>query len=79
MIFYTFYYSGFGVAVVIKYLLGILMSLMRGPVVEEPIVEIKEEEKVSHLRLLPPLPPAEDPNTQLQPFGTEVSKEDAGQ
>ncbi|KAH1003553.1 hypothetical protein HUJ04_003457 [Dendroctonus ponderosae] len=79
LIFYTFYYSGFGMAVVIKYFLGILMSLMRGPVVEEPIVEIKEEEKVSHLRVLPPLPHAEDPNTQLQPFGMEVSKEEAGQ
>lgn len=55
------------------------MSLMRGPVVEEPIVEIKEEEKVSHLRLLPPLPPADDPNTQMQAFGLDITKEDNGQ
>ncbi|XP_030749975.1 ryanodine receptor isoform X1 [Sitophilus oryzae] len=79
LLFYSFYYSGFGFVVVIKYLLGILMSLMRGPVVEEPMIEIKEEEKVSPLRMLPQLPPAEDPNTQIQAFGVDVTKEEGGQ
>jgi ryanodine receptor 2 len=35
MIFYAFYYSGFGVSVVIKYFLNVLMTLMRGPAPEE--------------------------------------------
>lgn len=55
------------------------MSLMRGPMVEEPVVEIKEEEKVSHLRVLPQLPPAEDPNAQLPALAMDVSKDETGQ
>lgn len=64
---------------VIRYFLGVLMSLMRGPMVEEPVVEIKEEEKVSHLRVLPQLPPAEDPNAQLPALAMDVSKDETGQ
>uniref|UniRef100_A0A6P7G955 Ryanodine receptor-like n=1 Tax=Diabrotica virgifera virgifera TaxID=50390 RepID=A0A6P7G955_DIAVI len=79
MIFFAFYYSGFGVAVVIRYLLGILMSLMKGPAVEEPVVEQVEEEKSAPLRVLPSLPSTEEQNTQMQAFGMDITKEDDGQ
>ncbi|XP_035793570.1 ryanodine receptor-like isoform X10 [Anopheles albimanus] len=75
MIFYAFYYSGFGVSVVIKYLVNILMSLMRGPAQEEeePIPEAEPS-----LRALPPLPLEEAPGT-VQAFGLDISKEENGQ
>ncbi|XP_014249566.1 ryanodine receptor isoform X2 [Cimex lectularius] len=57
--FYAFYYSGYGVSLVLKYIGGIIYSLMSGPQAEEPVVEVKEEEK-HHLRLMPALPPAEE-------------------
>ncbi|KAJ8982736.1 hypothetical protein NQ317_014034 [Molorchus minor] len=79
MIFYAFYYSGFGVTVVIRYILGILMSLMRGPVVEEPVTQIAHEEKVGPMRMLQSLPSTEEPNTQIQAIGMDVTKEDSGQ
>ncbi|XP_045464164.1 ryanodine receptor isoform X4 [Harmonia axyridis] len=79
LIFNTFYYSGYGVAIVMQFFMGILMSLMRGPVVEEPVVEVKEEEKSGHLRMLPALPSAEEQNSQMQAFGMDVVKEDNGQ
>lgn len=79
LIFYAFYYSGFGVAVVIKYLLGVLMSLMRGPIVEEPVIQIAHEEKVGPMRVLPSLPSTEEQNTQMQAFGLDITKEDNGQ
>lgn len=76
LIFYAFYYSGFGFAVILKYFFGILMSLMRGPLVEEPVVEVKEM-KVEHLRMLPPLPTAEDAQkTEMQAFGLDITKEE---
>ncbi|CAH0546152.1 unnamed protein product [Brassicogethes aeneus] len=75
LIFYAFYYSGFGVAMVLKYFLGILMSLMRGPLVEEPVIEVKEM-KVEHLRMLPPLPAAEEPPKEIQAFGMDITKEE---
>ncbi|XP_063919785.1 ryanodine receptor isoform X1 [Zophobas morio] len=78
MIMYAFYYSGFGVAVIFKYVFGVLLSLMRGPV-EEPVVEIKEEEKVGLTRVLPALPSTEEANTQMQAFGLDITKEDNGQ
>lgn len=78
LIFFAFYYSGFGVAVVIKYILGILMSLMRGPAVEEPVIQVAVEEKTGPLRVLPSLPTTEEQNTQIQAFGVEISKEDNG-
>uniref|UniRef100_A0A182QKY2 Ryanodine receptor 3, brain n=1 Tax=Anopheles farauti TaxID=69004 RepID=A0A182QKY2_9DIPT len=75
MIFYAFYYSGFGVSVVIRYLVNILMSLMRGPAQEEeePIPEAEPS-----LRALPPLPLEEPPGT-VQAFGLDISKEENGQ
>ena len=53
MIFYAFYYSGFGVSLIIKYIFGILMSLMRGPAEEYNEVPQIEEEKT--MRALPAL------------------------
>ncbi|XP_067007679.2 ryanodine receptor [Anabrus simplex] len=82
MIFYAFYYSGFGVSVVIRYIVNVLMSLMRGPQTEEPVVEVKEEEKIGPLRVLPALPATPDEATaptQLQAFGLDITKEDNGQ
>nr|CAD7424343.1 unnamed protein product [Timema monikensis] len=81
MIFYAFYYSGFGVSVVIRYVVRVLMSLMRGPQVEEPVVEVKEDEKMGPLRVLPALPATDEgaPPTQLQAFGLDIKKEDNGQ
>lgn len=53
---------------------------MRGPQIEEPVVEVKEEEKHGPLRVLPALPPTPDePNTQIQAFGLDITKEDNGQ
>lgn len=58
LIFYAFYYSGFGFGCVINYFMRLLLTLMRGPNLEEPIVEVKEEEEKPsrHLPALPPTP-----------------------
>lgn len=58
MIFYSFYYSGYSVSIVIGYFMKLLLSLMRGPSMEEPVVEVKEEDiRISrHLPALPPTP-----------------------
>jgi len=65
MIFYAFYYSGFGVGCVIKYFMRLLLTLMRGPHVEEPVVVKEEEEKPSrHLPALPPTP--DESNLQVK-------------
>ncbi|XP_043461888.1 ryanodine receptor isoform X4 [Leptopilina heterotoma] len=78
MIFYAFYYSGFGVGVVIQYFMKLLLTLMRGPHVE-PVVEVKEEEE-KPLRHLPALPPTPDEsNMQVQAFGMDITKEEGGQ
>lgn len=53
---------------------------MRGPQQEEPVAEVKEEEKVGHMRVLPALPSAaEEQNTQMQAFGLDITKEEGGQ
>ncbi|XP_043283357.1 ryanodine receptor isoform X10 [Venturia canescens] len=79
MIFYAFYYSGFGVGCVINYFMRLLLTLMRGPNLEEPVVEVKEEEgKPSrHLPALPPTP--DESNLQVQAFGMDITKEEGGQ
>lgn len=54
---------------------------MRGPQIEEPVV-VKEEElvKAGPIRVLPALPAAaEEQSKEVQPFGADVTKEDAGQ
>lgn len=79
-IFFAFYYSGYGVSIILRYLVHILMSLMRGPQQEEPVVEVKDEEKVGPMRVLPALPAAaDDQNTQMQAFGLDITKEEGGQ
>lgn len=80
MIFYAFYYSGFGFSVVLKYFFNILMSLMRGPPVEEmEQVPVESEERGgSMMRALPALPP-EDPPGQIAAFGVDINKEENGQ
>ncbi|XP_057319088.1 ryanodine receptor isoform X9 [Microplitis mediator] len=79
IIFYAFYYSGFGVGIVINYFLKFLLALMRGPHVEEPVVEVKEEEE-KYSRHLPTLPPTPDEsNLQVQAFGMDITKEEGGQ
>jgi hypothetical protein len=58
------------------------MSLMRGPQIDEPMEEMKEEEKIGPLRVLPALPATPDEAsspTQLQAFGLDITKEDNGQ
>lgn len=55
-----------------------LLNLMRGPQVEETVVAQKEE-KIP-LRMLPALPATPDePNTQIQAFGLDITKEEGGQ
>lgn len=43
---------------IIRYIGGVIYSLMSGPT-EEPVVEVKEEEK-GRLRLMPALPPTDE-------------------
>lgn len=70
-IFYAFYYSGYGVWQIIRYLLiDVLMSLMRGPA-EEVIEEVPVEEDRFRMRALPALP-SEDTSS-------DTNKEDNGQ
>ncbi|KAJ8867411.1 hypothetical protein PR048_031212 [Dryococelus australis] len=54
---------------------------MRGPQLEEPVVEVKsEEEKMGPLRVLPALPSSDEAGaTQMQAFGLDITKEDNGQ
>ncbi|KAL0274262.1 UNVERIFIED_CONTAM: hypothetical protein PYX00_006731 [Menopon gallinae] len=69
MFFYLFYYSGFGVASIIKYFLGLLMNLMRGPK-EEVIEQVVEEEKTTMKPLgAPPLPEDTGPPALPSPPG----------
>lgn len=73
IVFYIFYYTGYGNVCVVKYIFGIIMNLMRGSATLLPI----EEEKF-HARTLPPLPIEEPPGT-VQAFGRDISKEENGQ
>lgn len=73
MIFYAFYYSGFGVGIVINYFLQFLLALMRGPHVEELVVEVKEEEE-KYSRHLPTLPPTPDESNLQVIFAFSISK-----
>ncbi|XP_055318049.1 ryanodine receptor isoform X5 [Sitodiplosis mosellana] len=76
-IFYAFYYSGYGVMAIIKYLLiNVLMSLMRGPA-EEVIEEAPIEEDKFSMKAL--ALPAEETSTTMQAFGLDISKEENGQ
>lgn len=46
MIFYSFYYTGYGFWAVIRYFINILMGLMRGPAVEEEEIVTVAESKI---------------------------------
>lgn len=77
-IFYAFYYSGYGVSLIIKYfLINVLMSLMRGPA-EEVVEETPVEEDRFAMKALPALP-SEETSTTMQAFGVDISKEENGQ
>ncbi|XP_025830516.1 ryanodine receptor [Agrilus planipennis] len=77
LIFYAFYYSGYGVSIILGFFFKILMFLMRGPQTEEQVIEIKEEEKTGPMRVLPALPAAsEEPNNQVQAFGLDIAKDE---
>lgn len=58
MIFYSFYYSGYGFYVVLRYFFNILMNLMRGPAVEEEEIPLVAEVERLPTLALPPLPGA---------------------
>ncbi|XP_050357867.1 ryanodine receptor isoform X13 [Nymphalis io] len=51
LFFYFFYYIGYGFVVVIRYVFGVLLGLMRGPQSEEAPPEPTEEEKIGQLKL----------------------------
>lgn len=77
IIFYSFYYSGYGVSLVIKYLLiNVLMSLMRGPA-EEVVDTAPVEEERFMSKPLPALA-SDDSSKSVQPFGADAGKEDTG-
>ncbi|XP_055857536.1 ryanodine receptor isoform X3 [Episyrphus balteatus] len=78
IIFYMFYYTGYGNVCVVKYIFGILMNLMRGSGSDEPEVMLPIEEDKFGGRSLPPLPIEEPPGT-VQAFGLDISKEENGQ
>ncbi|XP_050555809.1 ryanodine receptor isoform X22 [Spodoptera frugiperda] len=79
MFFLLFYYLGYGMLVVIRYIFGVLLGLMRGPQTDEPPPEPTEEEKIGS-RHLPALPPADDTGQmQVSAFGLDITKEDNGQ
>lgn len=50
---------------------------MRGPQIEEPVVEIKEEEKSGPLRIIPALPPPEDSSLLPSDGSRDMKKEDS--
>ncbi|XP_038217168.1 ryanodine receptor isoform X32 [Zerene cesonia] len=89
LFFYLFYYIGYGFVIVIRYIFGVLLGLMRGPQVEEAPPEPEEEEKIgqfkhrlmqSPTRHLPALPSADDTGQmQVSAFGLDITKEDNGQ
>lgn len=73
IIFYAFYYSGFGVSCIIKYLfINILMSLMRGA--EEEVVETITTDANGFPRALPP--PLEETTGTVQAFGLDITKDE---
>lgn len=77
MIFYAFYYTGYGFYAIIRYFFNILMNLMRGPAVEEEELPMVAEAETIPSLALPPLP-IEEQQSSAQAFGVEFSKDDAG-
>ncbi|XP_073986803.1 ryanodine receptor isoform X3 [Rhodnius prolixus] len=79
LFFYGFYYTGYGFSLVLKYIGGIIFSLMSGPPVEDTVVEVKEEEKPGALRMIAALPPAEESPPSSADFTKEESQPPRGQ
>jgi ryanodine receptor 2 len=75
MIFYAFYYTGYGFYAMLRYFFNILMNLMRGPAVEEEELPLVAEVETLPSLSLPPLP-IEEQQTSVQAFGSELSKEE---
>lgn len=72
-IFYSFYYSGYGVSLIIKYLLiNVLMSLMRGPT--EEVVETAPVEEDHFYPKSLAAPPVEEVTTPIP----DINKEENG-
>lgn len=78
MIFYAFYYTGYGFYAILRYFFNVLMNLMRGPAVEEEEMPLVAEIQTLPSLALPPLP-IEEQQSSVEAFGLEVSKEDSGQ
>jgi ryanodine receptor 2 len=78
MIFYAFYYTGYGFYAILRYFFNILMNLMRGPAVEEEEMPLVAEVEQLPSLSLPPLP-IEEAQSSVQAFGMELSKEESGQ
>lgn len=75
MIFYAFYYTGYGFYAMLRYFFNILMNLMRGPAVEEEEMPLVAEAEQLPTLSLPPLP-IEEQQTSVQAFGAETNKEE---
>ncbi|XP_075211293.1 ryanodine receptor [Lycorma delicatula] len=75
MFFYIFYYAGFSVSVILKYIAKVLMSLMRGTQTEEPVEEVKKEEEImGPIRALPPPVPPTEEALPLPPVVTDSNE-----
>lgn len=72
MIFYAFYYTGYGFYAMLRYFFNILMNLMRGPAVEEEEMPLVAEAEQLPSLSLPPLPIEEQSSLQ----GPEVGKDE---
>lgn len=73
LIFYAFYYTGYGFYAIIRYFFNILMNLMRGPAVEEEELPLVAE--IQHLPTLA-LPPV--PDEHQHAASSDSNKEDSG-
>lgn len=78
MIFYSFYYTGYGFYAIVRYFFNVLMNLMRGPAVEEEEMPMVAEAETIPSLALPPLP-IEEAQGPVQPLGTETTKDESGQ
>ncbi|XP_067629192.1 ryanodine receptor isoform X17 [Eurosta solidaginis] len=76
LIFYMFYYTGYGNFCVVRYIFGILINLMRGPAPEE--MEGPPVDEAPFPKALPPLPIEGTPGP-VQITGLDLNKEDNGQ
>ena len=74
MIFYSFYYTGYGFYAILRYFFNILMGLMRGPAIdEEDLLIVAEPEKLPSIAM-PPLPTDDPPPSILAADSTKDDK-----